>query len=172
LRITERFRRTAFGHIDLQETFDDPSIYGRPWTVGIDVGLVTDTEMLEYVCNENEKDQAHLVGKASDETRNAVKIARQVLSKYVGSYELRSPVDPNVVVMLFNVTLSGEELSMDVAGKDPQPMTPLSETTFSVTGTRFDFAINDQSVVTHLIIHVVEGDLKAVRRADATTEKR
>jgi hypothetical protein len=59
---------------------------------------------------------------------------------------------------------------MDVAGKDPQPMTPLSETTFS--GTRLDFVKNDQSVVTHLLIHVVEGDLKAVRQADASTEKR
>src|SRR6266567_8033064 len=33
LRTTERYRRTSFGHMDLQVTFDDPKAYARPWTV-------------------------------------------------------------------------------------------------------------------------------------------
>ena len=170
LRLTERFRRKDVGHIELGATFEDPKFYTRPWTIAVDVDLVTDTEMLEYVCNENEKDHAHLVGKASDESKNAVRIAPQVLSRYVGAYEFRPPDDPNLV-MLFNVTLSGDGLLFDFAGKDKQPMVALSETLFSVLGTRLDFIRDDKGVVTHLIFHIVEGDMKAVRK-DSTPDKR
>lgn len=63
LRVTERFRRPDFGHIELSATIDDPKAYSRPWTVRIPIELVPDTEVLEQVCNENEKDVPHLVGK-------------------------------------------------------------------------------------------------------------
>jgi hypothetical protein len=63
LRVTERFRRPDFGHIELQATIDDPKAYSRPWTVTIPFELMPDTELLEQVCNENEKDVPHLVGK-------------------------------------------------------------------------------------------------------------
>jgi hypothetical protein len=67
LRITERIRRRDFGHIDIEETLSDPKIYARPWTIVIHAALITDTEILEFVCAENEKDVRHLVGKAADE---------------------------------------------------------------------------------------------------------
>ena len=35
----------------------------RPWTVTFLMQLLADTELLEYVCNENEKDLKHLLGK-------------------------------------------------------------------------------------------------------------
>jgi len=63
LRVTERFRRPDFGHIELRATIDDPKAYSRPWTVTIPIELMPDTELLEQVCNENEKDVPHLVGK-------------------------------------------------------------------------------------------------------------
>ena len=81
LHITERFRRRDFGHIDLQATFEDAKIYARPWSIDARVDLVADTEMLEYVCNENEKDRAHLVGKASDDKKYAVDVAPELLAK-------------------------------------------------------------------------------------------
>ena len=68
-------------------------------------------------CHENEKDYQHLVGKASDEKKNAVKVAPEILAKYVGAYEFRAPEDPTFVAIL-NVTHSGEELFIDVAGKE------------------------------------------------------
>jgi hypothetical protein len=46
--------------------------------------LMADSDLLEYVCNENEKDSAHMVGKASDE--KGVEVAREVLAKYAGVY--------------------------------------------------------------------------------------
>ncbi len=63
MRVTERFHRRDFGHIDLQTTIDDPKAYTRPWTVSYQIRLVPDTELLEYVCNENNRDLEHLVGK-------------------------------------------------------------------------------------------------------------
>jgi hypothetical protein len=63
LHVTERFRRPDFGHIELRATIDDPKAYTKPWTVTIPIELVPDTELLEQVCNENEKDVRHLVGK-------------------------------------------------------------------------------------------------------------
>lgn len=62
MRLTERFHRRDFGHIDLQMTIDDSKAYTRPWTVKLGFVLV-DTELIEYVCDENEKDVTHLVGK-------------------------------------------------------------------------------------------------------------
>jgi hypothetical protein len=63
LHVTERFRRRDFGHLELQLTIDDPKAYTKPWTVSQTMQLAADTELLEYVCNENEKDLQHLVGR-------------------------------------------------------------------------------------------------------------
>jgi hypothetical protein len=163
LRIVERFRRTDFGHIELKATFEDPNAYNKPWTVDVKVEFMPDTEMLEYICNENEKDHARLVGKASDDRKNAVTVARDVLATYVGAYEFRSPDDPDQVILV-NVTLPGDELTLDVGGKDPQAAIPLSETTFSTFGARLEFVLNAKGQVDHAIFRIVEGDLKGVRK--------
>ena len=63
LHITERFRRRDFGHLNLSLTIDDPKAYTKPWMVEEMMELVPDTELLEFVCNENEKDLKHLPGK-------------------------------------------------------------------------------------------------------------
>ena len=55
LRVTERFRRKDFGHMDVEITIDDPKAYTRPWTVTLPLVLVADSELLEYICNENNK---------------------------------------------------------------------------------------------------------------------
>jgi len=60
LHITERFRRRDFGHLDLTLTIDDPKAYTKPWTVTETMQISPDTELLEFVCNENEKDLKHL----------------------------------------------------------------------------------------------------------------
>jgi hypothetical protein len=171
LKVTERFRRRDFGHIDLQETFEDPKVYARPWTISIGVDLVAETELLEYICNENEKDHEHLVGKASDDKNNAVKVAPAILSTYVGSYEFHPPEDPSFVTVV-NVTQAGEELFVDVSGKDKQAMISLSDTTFSVLGGRIEFAKDDRGAVTHLVFHAVEGPMKATRKTDTASNKK
>jgi hypothetical protein len=60
LRIRERFHRRDFGHMDLELTIDDPKMYTKPFTVKATEVLIPDSDVLEYACEENEKDRAHL----------------------------------------------------------------------------------------------------------------
>ena len=60
LRIQERFRRRDFGHLDLSVTVDDPKTFTRPFTIKVTELLIPDSDVLESVCNENEKDRTHL----------------------------------------------------------------------------------------------------------------
>ena len=60
MRITERYRRRDFGHMDLEITFNDPKYYTRPFTIKTGLRLMPDSDLLEYVCAENEKDRIHL----------------------------------------------------------------------------------------------------------------
>jgi hypothetical protein len=62
-KLTEKFRRPNFGGLDIEVTIDDPQAYTRPWTVTLHQFLMVDSELLEFVCLENEKDLSHLVGK-------------------------------------------------------------------------------------------------------------
>ncbi len=60
LRVTERFRRRDFGHLDVEMTFDDPQTYTKPFTIKVPHELLADTDIFEMNCNENERDRAHL----------------------------------------------------------------------------------------------------------------
>lgn len=60
-RVTERFRRPDYGHLQIEITVDDPKAYTRSWTVTVEQAVVLDTEMLDAVCWENEKDIPHLL---------------------------------------------------------------------------------------------------------------
>lgn len=51
LHVTERFRRTDFGHMDLTVTIDDPKAYVKPWTNTIALVFQPDTELLEAFCD-------------------------------------------------------------------------------------------------------------------------
>jgi hypothetical protein len=62
-KITERFRRINYGRMDIEVTVDDPKAYTRPWTITMHHNLVLDTELIDYICVENEKDFGHMVGK-------------------------------------------------------------------------------------------------------------
>ena len=62
-RITERFRRVNYGNLEIEMTVDDPKAYTKPWTIQIKQILAPDTELLDYVCLENERDVRHLPSK-------------------------------------------------------------------------------------------------------------
>ncbi len=63
MHLTERFHRRDFGHMDLAITVDDPKMYTKPFTVKVTHLLQADTDILEYVCAENEKDRSHMGAK-------------------------------------------------------------------------------------------------------------
>jgi hypothetical protein len=62
-RITERFRRVNYGKLEVDVTVDDMKAYSRPWTVRLNQFIALDTDLIDYICNENEQDIPHLVGK-------------------------------------------------------------------------------------------------------------
>jgi hypothetical protein len=61
--ITERIRRVNYGKMEIEVTVNDPKAYTRPWTVKLTHNIVLDTELIDYICTENEKDVPRLVGK-------------------------------------------------------------------------------------------------------------
>ena len=54
-KIIERFRRPNFGRLEIDVTIDDPKAYTKPWTVRVNQRLLVDTDLIEFVCLENEK---------------------------------------------------------------------------------------------------------------------
>ena len=60
MRVTERFQRKDFGHMDLSVTVTDLKMYTRPFTVTLHQRLRADTDLLEDICTENEKDWQHM----------------------------------------------------------------------------------------------------------------
>jgi hypothetical protein len=61
--VVERLQRRDFGHMDIEITIDDPKAYRKPLTYTQSQLLMPDTDLLELVCNENERDSSHMVGK-------------------------------------------------------------------------------------------------------------
>ena len=58
--VTERFRRSTLGTLEIMVTVEDLKAYTRPWTVTLEQELVVDTDMLDVMCLENEKDVQYL----------------------------------------------------------------------------------------------------------------
>ena len=59
LRMTERYRRRDFGHLDVEYAFDDPQMYTKPFTIKVPHNLLVDGDIFESFC-ENEKDSQHI----------------------------------------------------------------------------------------------------------------
>jgi hypothetical protein len=62
LHVIERIRRTDFGHLETENTIDDPKAYTKPWSFTTHPVMLKG-ELMEYICQENNKDVEHLVGK-------------------------------------------------------------------------------------------------------------
>ncbi|HEY6506762.1 MAG TPA: hypothetical protein VIY56_02035 [Vicinamibacterales bacterium] len=60
LKMTERFRRPTFGTLEIDVTIDDPKAYTKPFTVRVNQRLMVDQEMIEFICNENERSTEHI----------------------------------------------------------------------------------------------------------------
>jgi len=58
-KVTERFRRPVFGTMTVDITIDDPKAYTKPWSVSIEHRIMLNTDLMEFVCQENEKSSQH-----------------------------------------------------------------------------------------------------------------
>ncbi len=161
LHMTERIRRPDFGHLEIAVTFEDPGAYAKAWTVQTGAQFVADTEMLEAVCNENvETGQEHWVGKLSDARKSSVKVAPEVLAKYVGVY--KGPYIGGSRAI--EVTFSGGTLFVALNGGPKQAVVPQSETSFSGTGLTYEFIRDKSGIATHIVEGHVSGDYKYERQ--------
>ncbi len=155
LRMTERYRRTDFGHLEIAVTFQDPEAYSKAWTVPLRAHLAADTEMLESICNETpDSGQQHWVGKVSDAEKSRVQVDPKILAKYVGVYQGRYIGGLRAA----EVTFSGGTLFIALNGGPRQPLVPQSEISFSGTGLTYKVIRDDQGIATHLIEGHISGD--------------
>ncbi len=164
LRITERYRRRDFGHMDVDVTLSDPKTYAKPWTVSVKAELAADTEMIEWVCGEkNQTSLAHWVGKASDEFKGEPKIAASVLAKYAGTY-VEQPKFWRNEPRLVEITVEDGRLYGNLNGQGAVPLVAKSSTLFTgLYGLGVEFAPDAQGVPATLFVKHVSGDYRFAR---------
>jgi hypothetical protein len=161
LRMTERFRRTDFGHLEISVTFQDPKAYNKAWTLPLRARYAADTELIEAICNEfPDNRQDHWIGRTTDAEKTKVNMPPEALAKYAGVYKGLYLESPRTV----EVTLSGGTLSVSVNGGPAQPIFPQTETTFTGTGLTYRFVRNNQGVATAMLEGHISGDYKFDRQ--------
>jgi hypothetical protein len=64
LHTVERYTRKDFNTLVREVLIDDPGAYSKSFTVTFTAKLMPKGELLEYICNENNKDIPHLLGPA------------------------------------------------------------------------------------------------------------
>jgi hypothetical protein len=64
LHTIERYTRPGLGTLLEEVVIDDPGAYTRPFTITSSHRLLPNDDLIEYVCNENERDTRHLSGPA------------------------------------------------------------------------------------------------------------
>ena len=153
LRLTERYRRRDTGHLDLQVTFDDPQAYTRSWSVPIQLDLIPDGDLIEYVC-ENERDKPHLIGKIGEEFH----VPAEVLSGYAGTYE--TPQFPTGI----RVFLEESRLMLSAGEAGKIPLIAQTENRFTMEGTVVEFLKDAKGAVTGMVQHWTEGDRYSTRK--------
>ena len=174
LRITERYRRTDFGHLEVEVTFTDPDAFSEPWGFTVNMELAADTEMLEAVCERGTEDW---VGNLSDAVNLAVPVPPDVLARYVGLYTGIYGGNERT----YEVSLSGGQLFATIvgaysalglgaagaAGVDEgasRLLVPQSETLFDGLGLGYRFIVGDNGVATNLMVIHVSGDYNYSRQ--------
>ena len=151
LKITERYHRRDFGHMELEMILSDPKTFKKPVSMKMENALEADTVLIEDVC-ENERDSGHLGA--------GVRVAPETLAKYAGTYEFAPGREAAV-------TVSGELIWVQ-EGPRKLAFVAHSENLFlaSVTNDSVEFVKDARGAVTHLVWHGRANgkDEKAVRK--------
>ena len=170
LRTTERYRRTDFGHLQVEVTYTDPKAYTKPWGFTETMALGADTEMLEAIC---EKSSDHWTGISSNEA--PITVSPDLMAKYAGVYSGTYGGRTRTI----EVSVSGGKLfgkmvgaadiegGLGAPGLDlgaPFPLVPRSQTMFEGVGLGFQFVVDAKGVVTDLIEIHISGPYKFARQ--------
>jgi hypothetical protein len=171
LRVSERYRRVDFGHLQLEVTFTDPGAFVKPWGFTMSMTLAADSEMLESVCEHSSEDWA---GSLSDAVDLSVSVPPEVLARYVGVYTglyggrertyAVSLAEGQLVATIVGVR-SGAGLGapgLDEAA--PRPLVARSQTAFEGQGLGYRFVVDDDGQATDLIVIHVSGEYRYPRQ--------
>ena len=171
LRMTERYRRTDFGHMRVEVTFADTGAFLKPWGFTAEMTLAADTEMLESVC---EKSSESWAGSLSDAANQGVSVPTDVLARYVGvytgiyggnrrTYEVKLS-DGRLIATIVGPNVEG---GLGAAGLDdgaPRPLVPQSQTVFEGLGLGYQFIVDGKGVATDLVVIHISGPYKYARQ--------
>jgi len=159
LHITERLRRRDFGHLELQQTYDDPGAYARPWTITLNLELDPDNEILESFCNENERDRVHRV------PHRHVDVPAVVLARYAGTYQTSRGQEIIIAV-------EDDQLMVQQDARGKLPLFAHSQTNFALelaalgpNTVEFEFVSDERGGAAKLIRRAQgSGDVTAIRK--------
>jgi hypothetical protein len=153
LRLTERFTRRNIGTMDVEVTVEDTGAFSKTAIVSVNGTLAPDTELLEYVC-ENERSRARIASGAGP-----LQLPPDVLARYAGTFEFRRRRGPERLVIEVR---DGRLLFTREDGRQ-EPAIPVSETMFNVFGASFRFIADVPGRFDRFIGSIVEGDAEGVR---------
>ncbi len=164
LRMTERYRRRDFGHMDIEITLTDPKIYPHPWTIKLTANYVPDTELIESVCNESTAGKEHWVGEASDEKKNEAKVPAETLAKYAGTYREQDLWGQGPHPRIIEISVVDGKLVAELKGRGKTTLIAQNQTQFSgFFGWGINFISDSQGAVTHLLEMHVSGNYRYQR---------
>ena len=123
----------------------------KPLSFSLAVNYVADTDMLESVCNESDRNKVHMISTAN----KGIQLNQAILAKYTGRYEYSQG---SQAVRAFmgakpNVVLINGQLYLNAL-----PLVPQSETRFESTGAVAEFLLSKDGKVTRLVLGQTEGD--------------
>jgi hypothetical protein len=153
LRLTERYRRSDFGHLQIDVTYTDPGAFDAPLHAVFDLQYAADDPMLEVVCDEASAGQSHWVGTVTEAHASAVSVAPELLAKYVGTYRGRYTQNIKTVEMTLE---DGALYVRDVATNRPKVLlVPRSDTVFETPTVGYIFTRESEGMATQVAeVHV------------------
>ena len=163
LRITERYRRPDFGHIQLEVTYDDPATFTGVVQAIIELEYQADTNLSENVCNESSRGLSNnWRGEIQQAEAMVVELSEDILETYVGTYEgvwLGTLTTAEFVLEDGEMSLIRTPGYSDTGGNFESVksrLIPLSENAFDcICGLGFVFSVNDEGVATQVSeVHV------------------
>jgi len=161
LRITERYRRVDFGHMQLDVTFEDPGTFDRPLDLTIEMQFMADNAMLEEVCNEASEEDGRWGGTLSEAAQEEVTVDPAVLVGYVGTYSgnwLGAPTTLEFTVENGELLLlrSPPYAEAEFTGTGRSELVPQSDTAFECScGLGYIFTVGDDGRATEVVeVHI------------------
>src|SRR5437016_14232743 len=117
-----------FGHMNIEDTLNDPQVYARPWPVSLRAELNAGSDLLESVCNESHTSLEHWVGKVSDEKKTEVRGAPEILAKYARTYEAQDLWGNRPHPAIIEITVSNGALFAEPNGTEKDRLVAQSDT--------------------------------------------